>query len=76
MRRKAALEPGRQPGPDVGPVAAIGCVIYAGGCVFWRLNLALTPDYAARMLPGMLMTVWNPTLKSCRCNILNAISLA
>ena len=39
-----------------GPVAAVGCAIYAGGCVFWRLNLALTPDYAARMLPGMLMT--------------------
>ena len=44
----------RKIGP--GPVAAIGCVIYAGGCVFWRLNLALTPDYATRMLPGMLMT--------------------
>ena len=44
----------RKIGP--GPVAAIGCVIYAGGCVFWRLNFALTPDYAARMLPGMLMT--------------------
>ena len=44
----------RKIGP--GPVAAIGCAIYAGGCVFWRLNLALTPDYAARMLPGMLMT--------------------
>ena len=44
----------RKIGP--GPVAAIGCVIYAGGCVFWRLNLALTPDYVTRMLPGMLMT--------------------
>jgi EmrB/QacA subfamily drug resistance transporter len=44
----------RKIGP--GPVAAIGCAIYAGGCVFWRLNLALTPDYATRMLPGMLMT--------------------
>jgi EmrB/QacA subfamily drug resistance transporter len=44
----------RRIGP--GPVAAIGCAIYAGGCVFWRLNLALAPDYAARMLPGMLMT--------------------
>ncbi len=39
-----------------GPVAAVGCALYAGGCVFWRLNLALTPDYAARMLPGMLLT--------------------
>ena len=40
----------RRIGP--GPVAAAGCAIYAAGCVFWRLNLALTPDYAARMLPG------------------------
>jgi len=39
-----------------GPVAAAGCVLYAAGCVFWRLNLALTPDYASRMLPGMLLT--------------------
>jgi EmrB/QacA subfamily drug resistance transporter len=44
----------RRIGP--GPVAALGCAVYAGGCLFWRLNLALTPDYAARMLPGMLMT--------------------
>ncbi|HEY0935491.1 MAG TPA: MFS transporter, partial [Trebonia sp.] len=44
----------RKIGP--GPVAAIGCAIYAAGCVFWRLNLSLTPDYPARMLPGMLLT--------------------
>jgi EmrB/QacA subfamily drug resistance transporter len=44
----------RRIGP--GPVAAAGCAIYAAGCVFWRLNLSLTPDYAAHMLPGMLMT--------------------
>jgi EmrB/QacA subfamily drug resistance transporter len=44
----------RKVGP--GPVAAAGCVIYAAGCVFWRLNLSLTPDYAAHMLPGMLLT--------------------
>ncbi|HEY6496073.1 MAG TPA: MFS transporter [Trebonia sp.] len=44
----------RKIGP--GPVAAVGCAIYAAGCVFWRLNLAVTPDYAARMLPGMLLT--------------------
>ena len=30
--------------------------MYAAGCVFWRLSFALTPDYATRMLPGMLMT--------------------
>ena len=44
----------RKIGP--GPVAAVGCAVYAAGCVFWRLNLALTPDYATRMLPGMLLT--------------------
>jgi EmrB/QacA subfamily drug resistance transporter len=44
----------RKIGP--GPVAAAGCAIYAAGCVFWRLNLSLTPDYAAHMLPGMLLT--------------------
>jgi EmrB/QacA subfamily drug resistance transporter len=44
----------RKVGP--GPVAAAGCAVYAAGCVFWRLDLALTPDYATRMLPGMLLT--------------------
>ena len=44
----------RRIGP--GPVAAAGCAIYAAGCVFWRLNLTVTPDYAAHMLPGMLLT--------------------
>lgn len=44
----------RRIGP--GPVAFAGCCVYAGGCLFWRFNLALTPDYPARMLPGMLMT--------------------
>jgi EmrB/QacA subfamily drug resistance transporter len=44
----------RRIGP--GPVAAAGCAIYAAGCVFWRLELSLTPDYAGHMLPGMLMT--------------------
>jgi MFS family permease len=44
----------RRIGP--GPVAAAGCAVYAAGCLFWRLNLALIPDYPARMLPGMLLT--------------------
>jgi EmrB/QacA subfamily drug resistance transporter len=44
----------RKIGP--GPVAAVGCAIYAAGCVFWRLNLSLSPDYLAHMLPGMLLT--------------------
>jgi EmrB/QacA subfamily drug resistance transporter len=39
-----------------GPVAAAGCAIYAAGCVFWHQELSLSPDYAAHMLPGMLMT--------------------
>jgi EmrB/QacA subfamily drug resistance transporter len=44
----------RKIGP--GPVAALGCAIYAGGCVFWRMSLQLQPDYPTHMLPGMLMT--------------------
>jgi len=44
----------RRIGP--GPVAALGCAIYAAGCVFWRFNLSLVPNYPAHMLPGMLMT--------------------
>jgi len=44
----------RRIGP--GPVAAVGCAIYACGCIFWRLNLTLAPDYPAHMLPGMLLT--------------------
>jgi EmrB/QacA subfamily drug resistance transporter len=44
----------RRAGP--GPVAAVGCAIYAAGCVFWRFSLALTPDYPSQLLPGMLLT--------------------
>jgi len=44
----------RRIGP--GPVAAAGCAVYAAGLVFWRLNLALVPDYPAHLLPGMLLT--------------------
>jgi EmrB/QacA subfamily drug resistance transporter len=44
----------RRIGP--GPVAVLGCAIYAAGCLFWRFNLSLVPDYPAHMLPGMLMT--------------------
>ena len=44
----------RRLGP--GPVAAAGCVVYAAGAVFWRLELSPRPDYVAHMLPGMLMT--------------------
>jgi len=44
----------RRIGP--GPVAALGCAIYACGCLFWRFNLSLVPDYPAHMLPGMLLT--------------------
>jgi EmrB/QacA subfamily drug resistance transporter len=44
----------RRIGP--GPVAALGCAIYACGCVCWRLSLSLTPDYPAHLLPGMLLT--------------------
>jgi EmrB/QacA subfamily drug resistance transporter len=43
----------RRVGP--GPVAAAGCVVFAAGCVFWRLSLTLRPDYPAHMLPGTLL---------------------
>lgn len=44
-------------------------------------NAALLTRFAAEKLnpkttPGMMMTVWNPTVRRCRGNILNAISLA
>lgn len=50
----AAGPAARRLGP--GPVAVLGCAVYAAGCVYWRLSLALTPDYPAGMLPGMLLT--------------------
>ncbi|MBN1344439.1 MAG: hypothetical protein JXQ73_17250 [Phycisphaerae bacterium] len=44
-------------------------------------NALLLARFAAKHLdpkrtPGMMMTSWNPTVKSCRCNLLNAVSLA
>jgi hypothetical protein len=44
-------------------------------------NIALLSRFAADRLspdkvPGILMTVWNPTLQTCRHNLLNAVSLA
>ncbi len=44
-------------------------------------NIALLARFAARRLdpkkvPGMLMTIWNPTTKNCRQNVLNAVSLS
>lgn len=44
-------------------------------------NIALWARFAAKKLdpkknPGLMMTVWNPTVRGCRCNVLNAISLA
>jgi MFS family permease len=44
----------RRVGP--GPVAFLGCLVYAGGCLFWRLSFSLTPNYPAHMLPGMVLT--------------------
>jgi MFS family permease len=44
----------RRVGP--GPVAFGGCLVYAGGCLFWRLSFSLTPNYPAHMLPGMILT--------------------
>ncbi len=44
-------------------------------------NIALLTQFTAKKLnpkknPGMMMTTWNPTIKGCRGNILNGISLA
>jgi EmrB/QacA subfamily drug resistance transporter len=39
-----------------GPVAFLGCLVYAGGCLFWRLSFSLEPNYPAHMLPGMILT--------------------
>ena len=50
----AAGPTARRLGP--GPVAALGCAAFAAGCGYWRLNLGVAPDYAAQLLPGMLLT--------------------
>ncbi len=40
----------------IGPVAFLGALAFAAGPTWWLLNLGTTPDYAAGMLPGQLLT--------------------
>ena len=40
----------------IGPVAVLGALAFAAGPTWWLLHLGLTPDYAAGMLPGQLLT--------------------
>jgi hypothetical protein len=40
----------------IGPVVALGALLFAAGPAWWALHLGATPDYAAGMLPGQLAT--------------------
>lgn len=40
----------------IGPVAAVGALLFAAGPTWWALRLDATPDYAVGMLPGQLAT--------------------
>ncbi len=40
----------------IGPVALLGALAFAAGPAWWLLHLGVTPDYAAGMLPGQLLT--------------------
>ncbi|MGW5723723.1 MFS transporter [Amycolatopsis sp. NPDC003865] len=39
-----------------GPVVALGGVSFGAGTLIWLLRMGSTPDYAAAMLPGQLLT--------------------
>lgn len=39
-----------------GPVVALGGVSFGAGALIWVLRMGSTPDYAASMLPGQLLT--------------------
>ncbi|GAA4806149.1 MFS transporter [Actinomycetospora chlora] len=40
----------------IGPVVAVGALLFASGPTWWALHLGAAPDYAAGMLPGQLLT--------------------
>jgi MFS family permease len=40
----------------IGPVAAVGALLFAAGPAWWALQLGATPHYATGMLPGQLAT--------------------
>jgi EmrB/QacA subfamily drug resistance transporter len=37
-------------------LAALGIALFGLGCLWWRLRVGQAPDYAAEMLPGLLVT--------------------
>ncbi len=37
-------------------LAALGIALFGLGCLWWRLRMGPTPDYASEMLPGLLIT--------------------
>lgn len=39
-----------------GPIAAVGCALFALGIAWWLVRLDSTPDYVGGVLPGMLLT--------------------
>ncbi|MER6349332.1 MFS transporter [Streptomyces sp. NPDC001595] len=39
-----------------GRTAALGCLLFAGGLIWWAAALDTDPQYASTFLPGMLMT--------------------
>jgi Arabinose efflux permease len=39
-----------------GPVAAVGCVLFAVGTAWWIIRLGAQPNYVGGVLPGMLLT--------------------
>ncbi|HEY2191208.1 MAG TPA: DHA2 family efflux MFS transporter permease subunit [Actinomycetospora sp.] len=40
----------------IGPVALVGTLAFAAGPTWWLAHLGPTPDYAAGMMPGQLLT--------------------
>ncbi|MHC1561662.1 MFS transporter [Actinomycetospora sp. C-140] len=40
----------------IGPVVAVGALLFAAGPAWWALRLGVTPGYASGMLPGQLAT--------------------
>jgi len=64
-----------------GAVIALGCAFFAGGAIWWALDVGLRPDYVGQMLGGMLLTgigvgLALPTLMSTGTAALPAHSLA
>src|SRR5207244_1693559 len=37
-------------------LATLGIAVFGAGCLWWRLRIGATPDYAGEMLPGQFIT--------------------